>query len=99
MPTIDCAQMGPGGTEAQLSVPILNRVRVLEEHVPGLEAKLKKHLGRERPRPVSGGGTLVARVEVLEEAVDTLLQAQVLSHMLLNVCYSADSHDPQMGHT
>jgi hypothetical protein len=70
--------MSPGGAEARLSVPILDRVRALEEQVPGLEEKLRKHLGRERPRPVSGGGTLVARVEVLEEAVDTLLQAQVL---------------------
>ncbi|CAL8462059.1 g1590 [Coccomyxa elongata] len=69
-------QMRPGIAEARLSVPVLERVRELEEQVPGLEAKLCKHLGRERPRPVSGGGTLVARVEVLEEAVDALLQAQ-----------------------
>lgn len=74
-----CAQMSPGIAEARLSVPVLERVRELEEQVPGLEAKLCKHLGRERPRPVSGGGTLVARVEVLEEAVDALLQAQVFS--------------------
>ena len=55
----------------------MGRVRALEERVPGLEAKLCKHLGRQRPRPSSGGGTLIHRVEVLEEAVDTLWQAQV----------------------
>ena len=72
-----CWMQSPGVAEARLSVPILERVRELEEQMPGLEAKLRKHLGRERPRPVSGGGTLVARVEILEEAVDALLQAQV----------------------
>lgn len=64
--------------ELHLPAPVLARVRALEEYVPGLEAKLRKHLGRDHPRPSSGAGTLIARVEVLEEAVDALLQAQVL---------------------
>ena len=51
-------------------------MRALEERLPGLQAKL--HVNGER----SGGaaassGSIVGRVEALEEAMDTLLQVQV----------------------
>jgi hypothetical protein len=72
-------QGSPRDGEWRLSAPLASRVRALEERVPGLEARLRKHLNRQRPRPRSGGGTLIRRVELLEEAIDTLWQAQVHS--------------------
>ena len=61
-------------------MPIFARVRALEECIPGLEAKLHPHGIKDRGRAAaSGSTTLVGRVEVLEEAIDALLRAQVNS--------------------
>ena len=54
------------------------RVKRLEEKIPELQTKLRKHM-KHAPGPTEGGSTkgLNGRVEVLEEAVDALLEAQV----------------------
>ena len=73
------------GAEARLSVPILERVRALEERIPGLEAKLHPQGSKDRGRAAaSSSSTLVGRVEVLEEAMDALLRAQVQCCLLIS---------------
>jgi hypothetical protein len=63
------------------SQTVLERVRALETKLPGLQEKLQPF---SRPgdaervaSAAAGGGSLVARVEALEEAVKVLLTAQV----------------------
>ncbi len=68
-------QVGAGeGSSASMS----GRVKRLEEKIPELQTKLRKHM-KHAPGPAEGGSTkgLNGRVEVLEEAVDALLEAQV----------------------
>ncbi|KAI7842782.1 hypothetical protein COHA_003528 [Chlorella ohadii] len=60
-----------------LQIPILARVRALEEKLPGVERQVKRHLPHgELPSKAVGQGTLLDRVAALERAMDTLLRAQ-----------------------
>ena len=62
------------GTSAGVS----SRVKKLEEKIPELQAKLRKHMKQAPARAGSSGADgLNRRVEVLEDAVDTLLDAEV----------------------
>ena len=73
-------QVGAGeGSSASMS----GRVKRLEEKIPELQTKLRKHM-KHAPGPAEGGSTkgLNGRVEVLEEAVDSLLEAQVSPSLL-----------------
>lgn len=64
-------------------MPLFARVRALEERIPGLEAKLQPPGSKDRGRAAAAGSTtLVGRVEVLEEAMDALLRAQVTCSLL-----------------
>ena len=61
-----------------------SRVKRLEEKIPELQIKLRKHM-KHAHGAAEGGSTkgLNGRVEVLEEAVDSLLEAQVSLSLLL----------------
>ena len=53
-------------------------MKKLEDKIPELQAKLRKHMKQEPARAGSSGADgLTRRVEVLEDAVDTLLDAEV----------------------
>lgn len=60
-----------------LQIPILARVRALEEKIPAAERPLRRYLPPgDLPSKVVGEGTLLSRVVALEQAMDTLLRAQ-----------------------
>lgn len=59
-----------------LQVPILARVRALEQRLPSAERALRKQLDDPLPSAGIGTGTLLSRVDALERAVDTLLRVQ-----------------------
>lgn len=61
-----------------LQIPILARVRALEEKLPEAERPTRRYLppGGDLPSKAVGQGTLLHRVEALERAMDTLLRAQ-----------------------
>ncbi|PSC67121.1 Glutamyl-tRNA(Gln) amidotransferase subunit A [Micractinium conductrix] len=61
-----------------LQIPILARVRALEEKLPDAERHLKRYLppGGDLPSKAVGEGTLLSRIDALERAMDTLLRAQ-----------------------
>ncbi|GAB4823183.1 hypothetical protein N2152v2_010229 [Parachlorella kessleri] len=61
-----------------LQIPILARVRALEEKIPAVERPVRKYLpgGEPLPSKVVGEGTLLSRVAALERAMEALLQAQ-----------------------
>lgn len=79
-------QWGPskGGPHAaalpspHLQIPILARVRALEEKLPEAERHIRRYLspGSELPSKTVGQGTLLHRVEALERAMDAVLCAQ-----------------------
>lgn len=56
-------------------VPILERVKGLEEQIPGLEAGMSFDR-QERPSRLIGQGTLISRVEALEQAISILMETQ-----------------------
>jgi hypothetical protein len=62
----------------RLQIPILARVRALEERIPGVERGVRRYLpaGEALPSRGVGQGTLIGRVEALEKAMATLLYAQ-----------------------
>jgi len=63
-------------------IPIIARVRALEEHVPQVERGMKKYLpssSDELPSKIVGQGTLASRISALERAMETLLEAQQVS--------------------
>lgn len=81
------AAWGPGKGQQPLAggvpspptqIPILARVRALEEKLPETERHIKRYLppGAELPSKAVGQGTLLHRVEALERAMDALLRAQ-----------------------
>jgi hypothetical protein len=59
-----------------LQIPILARVRALEERLPRVERPVRRHLPDGLPSASVGQGTLVARVAALERAMDVVLRAQ-----------------------
>ena len=70
------------------------RVKRLEEKIPELQTKLRKHM-QHAHGAAEGGSTegLNGRVEVLEEAVDALLEAQVsLSRFVYTTAQTEGSH-------
>ncbi|CAK0783609.1 hypothetical protein CVIRNUC_006808 [Coccomyxa viridis] len=71
------ASSGLVGAGEGSSASMSGRVKRLEEKIPELQTKLRKHM-KHAPGPAEGGSTkgLNGRVEVLEEAVDALLEAQ-----------------------
>ena len=74
--TVHCLmQVGAGeGSSAGIS----GRVKRLEEKIPELQIKLRKHIKHTHGAAEGGSSkSLNGRVEVLEEAVDALLEAQV----------------------
>ena len=83
-------QVGAGeGSSASMS----GRVKRLEEKIPELQTKLRKHM-KHAHGAAEGGSTkgLNGRVEVLEEAVDALLEAQVsLTLFVYNVARTEGS--------
>ena len=70
------------------SAAVSSRVKRLEDKIPELQAKLRKHMKHAPAQAGSSADGLAGRVEVLEDAVDTLLDAQVdiLPLMLLSLC-------------
>jgi len=56
-------------------VPLLERVKGLEEQIPGLEAGMSFDR-QERPSRLIGQGTLLSRVEALEQAMSILMETQ-----------------------
>lgn len=59
-------------------------MKKLEQKIPELQAKLRKHMKQAPARAGSSGADgLTRRVEVLEDAVDTLLDAEVREHAFL----------------
>ncbi|KAL6781574.1 SEC14 [Auxenochlorella protothecoides x Auxenochlorella symbiontica] len=64
--------------KAGLQIPILARVRALEQRFPDVEKGLRRQLssGDNLPSRSIGTGTLLSRVVALERAMDTLLVAQ-----------------------
>ena len=80
------------------SSPTLSgRVKRLEGAIPELQAKLRKHM---KHAPGQGGSTsdsLPSRVEALEEAVDTLLEAQVCLQNESSRCFSSHALCPAKG--
>ncbi|KAL4423645.1 hypothetical protein ABPG75_000946 [Micractinium tetrahymenae] len=71
-------QLAGGIPSPPPQIPILARVRALEEKLPESERHIKRYLppGTELPSKAVGQGTLLHRVEALERAMDTLLRAQ-----------------------
>ena len=59
------------------SPSLSGRVKRLEGKIPELQAKLRKHMKHTPGQGGSSTDSLPSRVEALEEAVDTLLEAQV----------------------
>lgn len=59
------------------SPSLSGRVKRLEGKIPELQAKLRKHMKHAPGQAGSSTDSLPGRVEALEEAVDTLLEAQV----------------------
>ena len=57
-------------------LPIIERVKTLEDQIPSLEAGMSRELGRHKPSAKLGQGTLLSRVEALEHAVSRLVEAQ-----------------------
>jgi len=57
-------------------LPIIERVKTLEDQIPSLEAGMSRELGRHKPSAELGQGTLLSRVEALEHAVSRLVEAQ-----------------------
>lgn len=62
-------------------VPILERVKGLEEQIPGIEAGMSRacqvSFGKNNlPSRLIGQGTLIARVEALEQAISILMETQ-----------------------
>ncbi|CAL5220070.1 g2021 [Coccomyxa viridis] len=71
------ASSGPGVAGEGTSAGVSSRVKKLEEKIPELQAKLRKHMKQAPARAGSSGADgLNRRVEVLEDAVDTLLDAE-----------------------
>lgn len=56
-------------------VPILERVKGLEEQIPGLEAGMSFDR-YDKPSRLIGQGTLLSRVEALEKAISILMETQ-----------------------
>ncbi|KAL4418792.1 hypothetical protein ABPG77_005506 [Micractinium sp. CCAP 211/92] len=71
-------QLAGGVPSPPTQIPILARVRALEEKLPETERHIKRYLppGSELPSKAVGQGTLLHRVQALERAMDTLLRAQ-----------------------
>lgn len=75
---------GTGGVQENgvAQIPIIARVRALEEHVPQVERGMKKYLpssSDKLPSKMVGQGTLASRISALERAMETLLEAQQVS--------------------
>ena len=70
--------MSGGALSPLHQVPIIERVKGLEEQVPSLEASMSRDIPKEGPRPSSliGRGTLLSRVVALEQAVSILMETQ-----------------------
>ena len=80
------------------SAGVSSRVKRLEDKIPELQAKLRKHMKQGSTTADSGSADgITRRVEVLEEAVETLLDAQVCGDALLPHLFSASSKSNILG--
>lgn len=81
--------MSGGALSPLHQVPIIERVKGLEQQVPSLENSMSRDIPKDGPRPSSliGQGTLVARVAALEQAVSILMETQeslIVAHKTSN---------------
>lgn len=67
--------------QAQMQIPILARIRALEERLPDVERGVSSYLPPQSPSASAavGQGTLQGRVVALEKAMDALLRAQTVA--------------------
>lgn len=57
-------------------VPLIERLKKLEEEMPKVEESMCRTLHGKRPSSMIGQGTLLSRVEALEKAMGILLETQ-----------------------
>jgi hypothetical protein len=78
-PELSSAWSGRAGVPSPAQqIPILARVRALEDRLPAVEARLRPQLPRGEMPPSAGvgQGTLLARVAALERAMEVVVRAQ-----------------------
>lgn len=78
------------------SAAVSSRVKRLEDKIPELQAKLREHMKHAPAQAGSSADGLAGRVDVLEDAVDTLVDAQVDIIPLMLCCLCVPDHLPDI---